>query len=474
MKYRSQPRHRRRAKRTHASNEPNTFTQPPAPVKKERKVTPEGVFATLHPEIEQALAEEGYQHPTPIQAEAIPPILEGRDMIGTAQTGTGKTAAFLLPILHRMQAEGMKIQSRNPQVVVLSPTRELAAQIGESLTTYGRHLGVRHALVTGGVSQLPQTKALERGVHVVVATPGRFLDLIRQRKMSIEQTGVFILDEVDRMLDMGFLPDIKAIIKDLPAKRQSLFFSATMSPQIENLAQSLTRDPVRVSITPDEPTVDRIDQSVRFVSQTNKDELLVSLIQEHNMNRVIVFTQMKHRANKVSEHLTKSGIRGAAIHGNKSQAARTSALRSFSEGKVRVLVATDVAARGIDVDGITHVVNYDLPIESENYVHRIGRTARAGASGTAISFCSGDDRNLLRNIERLIKSEITVVEDHPWHCEQSRQARGGDGPQRRGGRGGGGNRGRGGPRKGGFSRASATGGGKARSYGRRSGPGRSK
>ncbi|MCC5847057.1 MAG: DEAD/DEAH box helicase [Verrucomicrobia bacterium] len=460
MKYAEKPRHERRAERSgsrsnHRGRNPGRgASAKPAPVAltpeppRDRKVTPEGEFKLLIPELEQALAEEGYLTPSPVQAQAIAPILEGRDMIGTAQTGTGKTAAFLLPILQRLHANAKTVKPGYPRVVILSPTRELAAQIGESVRTYGRHLALRHTVITGGVSPVPQTRALRQGVDIVVATPGRFLDLNRQKKLFTEEVEVFILDEVDRMLDMGFLPDIKSILKNIPPKRQSLFFSATLSPVLEELAGKITQNPVRVSIAPEKTTVDKISQSVLFVDKSNKNDLLLSLFDKPEVNKVMVFTQMKHMANKVTEHLSRAGIKGAAIHGNKSQAARTAALNRFTRGEVRVLVATDVAARGIDVDGITHVVNYDLPIEAENYVHRIGRTARAGASGTAISFCSAQDRNLLRGIERLLENSIPVDEDHAWHCETSRHARGESPMMRgrggRGGGGGGGPRGRGG------------------------------
>ncbi|MCH8526210.1 MAG: DEAD/DEAH box helicase [Kiritimatiellae bacterium] len=458
MKYSNMSRHDRRGsnrRRASSPKAPPVALRPEPP--KDRKVTPEGEFKLLIPELEQALAEEGYQVPSPIQQQAIPPILEGKDLIGTAQTGTGKTAAFLLPVLQRLQGKPLSVQSGQPRVVILTPTRELAAQIGESVRTYGRHLAFRHTVITGGVSAVPQTRALKHGVDLVIATPGRFLDLTRQNHLDSSAVEVFILDEVDRMLDMGFLPDIKTILKTVPKQRQSLFFSATLSPPLEALSREFTHDPVRISIEPESPTVDRINQSVLFVDKGNKDQLLLSLFQDPKVSKVMVFTQMKHVANKVCERLAAAGIKGAAIHGNKSQAARTAALNRFTRGEVRVLVATDVAARGIDVDGVTHVVNYDLPIEPENYVHRIGRTARAGTDGTAISLCSGQDRNLLRGIEKLLESPIPVNEGHPWHCETSRHARG-ESPMRRGGGGGRGGRsggggaprnsgGRGGPRR---------------------------
>lgn len=427
MKYAEMPRHKRRSERNrrrrgHGPKPAPVALKPEPP--RERKVDPQAEFTLLIPELEQALAEEGYQTPSPVQAQAIPPILEGRDLIGTAQTGTGKTAAFLLPVLQRLHLADAPAVPGHPRVVILTPTRELAAQIGESVRAYGRHLSLRHTVITGGVSQVPQTRALHQGVDIVVATPGRFLDLTRQKKINSSRVETFVLDEVDRMLDMGFLPDVKLILKTVPEQRQSLFFSATLSPVLEELSRGFTREPVRVAVDPEQPTVDRIAQSVLFVSKPNKNDLLISVLGRPEAQRVMVFTQMKHVANKVVEHLGRSGIKGAAIHGNKSQAARTAALNRFSRGEVSVLVATDVAARGIDVDDVTHVVNYDLPIEPENYVHRIGRTARAGASGNAISFCSAEDRNLLRSIEKLLESEIPVDASHEWHCETSRTARG--------------------------------------------------
>jgi len=447
MRFNERPRSHRRQERNgqrRSSPKPAPVALKPEPPR-DRQVNPEAEFKLLIPELEQALAEEGYRIPSPIQQLALPAILEGRDLIGTAQTGTGKTAAFLLPVLQRLHQSGAAVKPGCPKVVILTPTRELAAQIGDSVRTYGRHLSLHHTVITGGVSAVPQTRALRQGVDIIVATPGRFLDLSRQKEISNQDVQVFILDEVDRMLDMGFLPDIKTIIKTVPPQRQSLFFSATLSGPLEQLARDFTKDPVRISITPESPTVERIVQSVLFVDKGNKDDLLISLFKDPTVSKVMVFTQMKHVANKVCERLAAVGIKSAAIHGNKSQAARTAALNRFTRGEVRVLVATDVAARGIDVDGVTHVVNYDLPIEAENYVHRIGRTARAGADGIAISFCSAQDRNLLRGIEKLLEKPIPVNEKHAWHCETSRHARG-ESPPRRGGGGGGGG-GRGGPRR---------------------------
>lgn len=382
------------------------------------------LFATLMPELQRALAEEAYHEPTPIQAKAIPPLLAGRDILGCAQTGTGKTAAFALPLLQHLAKAQRKPQRNRPYSLILAPTRELAAQIGDSLRTYGRHMGLTSTTIFGGVSQHNQTKALSRGVDIVVATPGRLLDLMRQHQVRLDNVEIFVLDEADRMLDMGFINDIRAIIAALPHKRQSLFFSATLPTEVVGLARTLVHDPVSITITPEQPAVEKIAQKIMFVDRGNKDELLARLLTSTGMNRVLVFTQMKHIANRVCERLERAGITAAAIHGNKSQSARTSALAGFKTGRVRVLVATDIAARGIDVDGITHVINYQLPLEAETYVHRIGRTARAGADGDAISFCCAEDRGFLRDIERLLRRSIPVDTQHPFHSETARNATG--------------------------------------------------
>jgi len=392
-------------------------------------------FAALLTPIRRAVAEEGYTEPTPIQAQAIPHLLAGRDLLGCAQTGTGKTAAFTLPILHRLQSDRRPPASGRPRVLVLAPTRELAGQIGDSIRVYGRHLRLSHTVIFGGVGQRPQEVALSRGVDIAVATPGRLLDLMRQGFARLDGVETFVLDEADRMLDMGFIRDIRRIIEKLPARRQSLFFSATLQPEVVELARTLVRDPVHVTVTPEQPAVEKIAQKVLFVDRANKDALLVRLLSDSGMDRVIVFAQMKHIANRVCENLERAGIGAAAIHGNKSQSARTSALAGFKTGAVRVLVATDIAARGIDVDGITHVINYHLPVEPETYVHRIGRTARAGADGDAISFCSGDERDALRAIERLLRRTIPVDTQHAFHSETARNATGAAArPAPRGGR----------------------------------------
>jgi len=369
--------------------------------------------------IARALRDEGYVSPTPIQAQAIPPLLMGRDLVGCAQTGTGKTAAFALPILHRLAADRRRAEHRGARVLVLTPTRELAAQVGESFRTYGRHLNLRHALVFGGVGQGPQVKSISRGADVLVATPGRLLDLMQQGHVRLSGIEVFVLDEADRMLDMGFLPDVKRVIAGLPEKRQTLLFSATMAPEIMKLAEGILEDPVKVAVAPSATTVDSVEERVLFVDEGDKRALLAELLKAPGMNRALVFTRTKHGANRLVKQLGQASVRANAIHGNKSQTARTTALSDFRAGRCRVLVATDIAARGIDVDDITHVVNFDLPNEPESYVHRIGRTARAGAAGTAISFCCEAERLYLRDIERLLKRRVPIDEDHPYHSERA-------------------------------------------------------
>jgi len=376
------------------------------------------VFGLLRSEIQRALADADYRVPTPIQAGAIPPILEGRDLLGSAQTGTGKTAAFTLPLLHRL-ADRRRPRPNTPRALILAPTRELAAQISESISTYGRYVRLSHTVIYGGVSQVPQVKALRRGVDILVATPGRLLDLLQQGHVYLDEVECFILDEVDRMLDMGFIPDIQRVLAELPEDRQTLFFSATMAPKVVELANTMVTDPVTVRIAPDKPAVEKIAQSIFFVNQKDKPKLLLDLLDESGPGKVIVFTQMKHVANRLSDKLVDNGVRATAIHGNKSQAARTRALQGFKHGRFRVLVATDVAARGLDVDDVTHVVNYDMPMEAETYVHRIGRTARAGASGEAFSFCSAEERALLNPIERQLKKSVPQNLEHAYHCNKA-------------------------------------------------------
>ncbi|MCK4807871.1 MAG: DEAD/DEAH box helicase, partial [Candidatus Aegiribacteria sp.] len=380
---------------------------------------PKGIFGTLIPELQRALAAEGYTTPTPIQEQCIPHLLKGKDLLGVAQTGTGKTAAFALPLLQRLYGSNHRPRMGTPRALILAPTRELAAQIGESIRTYGRFLNLRHSVIFGGVKQFHQVKALNKGIDILVATPGRLLDLMQQGFIHLNEVEVFILDEGDRMLDMGFIPDIKKIMSKIPAERQTLFFSATMPPKMVNLARTMVRNPIKITITPDQPVVESIAQKVLFVGKKNKDALLVSLLRDPKVYKALVFTQMKHTANRVVQKLSARGIPGAAIHGNKSQASRTRVLDDFKRGRFQVLVATDVAARGLDVDNITHVINYDLPMESETYVHRIGRTARAGANGSAISFCCAEDRAYLREIERLLGKPVPTEMEHPYHCYEA-------------------------------------------------------
>ncbi len=363
----------------------------------------------LHPRLLAAVAAEGYTEPTPIQARAIPEVRAGRDLLGCAQTGTGKTAAFALPILERLLARPPA--SRDPRVLVVVPTRELASQVAESFATYGRGTGARVTTVFGGVSQAAQERALRSGVDVLVAAPGRLLDLMQQRLVSLRAVEVLVLDEADRMLDMGFIQPIRRIVREVPERRQTLMFSATMPEPIRALARQLLRSPAEVAVTPVSSTVDTVDQSVYFVEQAKKMDLLVEVLGAPAARRVIVFTRTKHGANRVCDRLRRARIAAEVIHGNKSQNARQRALQSFKEGSSRVLVATDVAARGIDVDSITHVVNYDIPHEPESYVHRIGRTGRAGATGVALSLCARDERPQLRDIEKLIRRPLRAVAD---------------------------------------------------------------
>jgi ATP-dependent RNA helicase RhlE len=362
----------------------------------------------------RALVDKAYAHPSPIQAKAIPPLLEGRDLIGCAQTGTGKTAAFALPILQRLAARPQPNSPRRPRALILTPTRELAAQIGENIALYGRHLSLRHTVVFGGVGEQPQIRALAAGVEIVVATPGRLLDLMERGFVALDRVETFVLDEADRMLDMGFAPDVKRIIARLPARRQSLLFSATMPDAIRELANGMLHDPVRVDAAPTATTVECVEQRVCHVQRSDKHRLLVHTLKQHPEELVLVFSRTKHGANRIADNLDRDGIQAAAIHGNKSQGARQRALEDFRTGRTRVLVATDIAARGIDVKGIAMVVNFDIPEEPEAYVHRIGRTARMGAKGLAFSFCDPSEHSSWRDIQRLIRQSIPVHADHPF------------------------------------------------------------
>src|SRR4051794_4611366 len=364
----------------------------------------------------RAVTGEGYMVPSPIQAQAIPHVLAGRDLLGVAQTGTGKTAAFALPILDRLTAkQSTNGHGRRVRCLVLSPTRELASQIGDSFRAYGRNTAVRHSVVFGGVGQGAQVQALRHGVDVLVATPGRLLDLMNQGFVDLRGIEVFVLDEADRMLDMGFINDIRKVVAKLPRERQTLMFSATMPPDIRDLANTILRNPVSVQVTPVAKTADRIEQSVYFVEKKNKPRLLAHLLNNTAISRCLVFTRTKHGADRVAKHLQKAGIPADAIHGNKSQNQRERALANFKSGKTAVLIASDIASRGIDIDDISHVVNYDLSNEPEVYVHRIGRTARAGASGVAISFCDNDERPYLTAIEKLTRQKLVVKADHPTY-----------------------------------------------------------
>jgi len=370
----------------------------------------------LHPSILKVLADEGYETPTPIQEKAIPDALMGRDIVGTAQTGTGKTAAFALPILNNLN-KGKP--DKGPRALILTPTRELAIQVDRSFRTYGRKLKLHTAVVVGGVPIKPQIMQLRKRPDILVATPGRLLDLVNQREARLDCVRYFVLDEADRMLDMGFIADVKKIASHVPNERQTLFFSATMPTAVESLANTLLVDPVRIGVAPAAAVADNITQSVMFVGKTDKRALLTQMLKESDVVRALVFTRTKHRANRISKLLTDRGISADAIHGNKTQKARQVALSKFHQGKVKVLVATDIVARGIDVDGISHVINYELPNDPESYVHRIGRTARAGATGQAVSLCDIDEVDFLTDIEKLTKITLIPIGDHPFHCEQT-------------------------------------------------------
>lgn len=363
----------------------------------------------------KALKNEGYSQPTPIQEQSIPILLNKKDLLGCAQTGTGKTAAFSIPILqHLYNDRNLSRERKQIKALVITPTRELAIQIGESFTTYGKHTGIRNAVIFGGVKQLAQTNALSQGVDVLIATPGRLLDLMNQGYVNLNHIEYSVLDEADRMLDMGFIHDIKKIIAKLPEKRQSLFFSATMAPEIVRLSQKILGNPEKITIKPEQTTAEKVDQTIYFVNKKNKPLLLIHLLQTQIIDSALIFSRTKHGADKIVKNLKKYKIEAVAIHGNKSQGARQRALGDFKAGKINVLVATDIAARGIDIDNLSHVVNYDLPNIAESYVHRIGRTGRANASGEAISFCDGEEKAYLKDIQNLINQKINVIDEHPF------------------------------------------------------------
>jgi len=362
----------------------------------------------------QSLREEGYSIPTPIQAQAIPIVLDGTDLLGCAQTGTGKTAAFAIPILQLLSNSQSHDKRKKIRSLILTPTRELAIQISESFKNYGRHTKLAYTVIFGGVNQFSQTQALQKGVDILVATPGRLLDLMNQGFVSLRDIEIFVLDEADCMLDMGFIHDVKRILAALPTKRQSLFFSATMPAEIVKLADTILKNPLKVEITPGQPTVDIIEQFIYFVDKGNKSALLISLLSDNNIKSALVFTRTKHGADKVVKELIRHNIKAEAIHGNKAQNARQRALSNFKDQTTRVLVATDIAARGIDIDEMEMVINYELPNISETYIHRIGRTGRAGAKGTAFSFCDAEEKEFLKDIEKLIRKRIPVIDDHPY------------------------------------------------------------
>jgi ATP-dependent RNA helicase RhlE len=364
----------------------------------------------------KALSNEGYTTPTPIQEQAIPSILQHKDLLGCAQTGTGKTAAFAIPMLQLLHEQQQQAPAgrRNIKALILTPTRELAIQIEESFKAYGKFLDLKHLVIYGGVSQYSQVASLRRGIDILVATPGRLLDLMQQRHVSLQDIKFFVLDEADRMLDMGFVQDVRRIIAKLPTKRQTLFFSATMPPEIQQLANILLINPVKVQVTPPSSTVELIQQSMYYVDKMSKRSLLIHLLKDNTIETALVFTRTKHGADKITKDLNRAGIRAEAIHGNKSQNARQGALQNFKTRRTRILVATDIAARGIDIDDLTHVINYDLPNIPETYIHRIGRTGRAGASGIAMSFCDYEEKMYLRDIQKLIKITIPVIKDHPY------------------------------------------------------------
>lgn len=366
----------------------------------------------------KALASEGYENPTPIQSKAIKPILDGKDFLGCAQTGTGKTAAFTIPILQNLVTTGKKEKGqRKIEVLILAPTRELAIQIGESIDAYGKFLNIRNTVIFGGVSQRNQVESIKKGVDIVVATPGRLLDLVNQGYINLDAVKFFVLDEADRMLDMGFINDIRKVIKELPKEKQTILFSATMPEEVEKLVNTILKNPEKVAVAPVSSTVDRISQNLYYVGKKDKKHLLGQLLENENVKSALVFSRTKYGVNKIVKDLNNLGIEAEGIHGDKSQNARQLTLSNFKEGKLRVLVATDIASRGIDVDYLSHVINYDLPNEAETYVHRIGRTGRAGQDGIAISFCDEEAKSHLTNIQNLINKTIPVVENHSYQMD---------------------------------------------------------
>lgn len=393
----------------------------------------------------KAVNDQGYTSPTPIQEQSIPILLKKKDLLGCAQTGTGKTAAFTIPILQHLETAPKTSERRRIKALIVTPTRELALQINESIKDYSKYTNIKSTVIFGGVNQNPQVNTLRQGVDILVATPGRLLDLMNQGFITLRYVDFFVLDEADQMLDMGFIHDIKKLLAKLPEERQSLFFSATMSPAIVTLSKQILGNPERVTIQPEKTTAERVGQSLYMVSNADKIRLLVDIIEERNAKSVLVFSRTKHGANKVVKLLDREDIKSAAIHGNKTQAARVKALNGFKDGSIKVLVATDIAARGIDVSELELVVNYDLPNIPETYVHRIGRTGRAKASGDAISFCSAEERSWLRAIQKLIQQDIPLIKDQPYHDTSPEEAppkQGGRGPRPQGGGGnrGGGNR----------------------------------
>lgn len=410
----------------------------------------------------KALQEEGYTKPTPIQEQSIPIILEGTDLLGCAQTGTGKTAAFAIPIIQLLSAERSNEKKRKIRSLIVTPTRELAIQIGDSFKSYGRHTSLKYTVIFGGVNQNPQVNTLRQGVDILIATPGRLLDLMNQGHLTLRDVEIFVLDEADRMLDMGFIHDVKRLLTVLPKKRQSLFFSATMPPEIVKLANTILFEPKKVTVTPVSSTAEIIQQYIYFVDKGNKNNLLIDILKEPKIKTALVFTRTKHGADKIVKVLQKVNIKAEAIHGNKAQNARQRALNNFKDQTTRVLVATDIAARGIDVDELEYVINYDLSNIPETYVHRIGRTGRAGAKGTAYSFCDQEEKAYLKDIEKLISKKIPVIENHPFPLmdfnpiPEPKPQRGG----RPGGRSGGGGNGGRPPQGGGGNRRKAGGGGR--------------